>query len=487
MTMDSVAAVDAALAAAPVVAILRGLAPGEAIEVVEALQDAGIRAAEVPLNSPSPFETIALLCRHFGDRMVIGAGTVTDSRDVDRLAGIGARICVAPNCDLAVIARAAARGMVPMPGVASPSEAFRAYEAGARWLKYFPAGEAGLATIRALGPVMPKDARFVAVGGVGAANAAAFLGGGCDAIGVGSELYRPGMAVEAIAAAARALVAAATTPLPRPPALITNPGATISESPLFDRTGETLLFVDPVLSALHYVRLSDGSATSVATDVPVNAIGWRGETLIGLADEAIVELDPATGAARVLVVVDVGGGCRFNDMTIDANGTVWAGTMHRGLLSGRGALFRIDAANRAACVCDGLGVCNGIAMAADHTQLYLVDTLSRTLIRFPVLNGGEGVGEPVIVSDFMGLAGKPDGMALDAAGHAVVAMWGGAGVVELGSDGALLRHHALPAPHVSSLCIDVAGDLLVTTSRMRLTPERADATGSGGLYRIARG
>ncbi len=246
MTMDSAAAVDAALAAAPVVAILRGLAPDEAIAVVEALHDAGIRVAEVPLNSPSPFETIALLCRHFGERMVIGAGTVTDSRDVDRLADIGARICVAPNCDLAVIARAAARGMVPMPGVASPSEAFRAYEAGARWLKHFPAGEAGLATIGALRPVMPKDARFIAVGGVGASNAAAFLGGGCDASGAGSELYRPGMAVEAVAAAARSLVAAANAPLPRPATLVANSGATISESPLLDRTGEALLFVDPV-------------------------------------------------------------------------------------------------------------------------------------------------------------------------------------------------------------------------------------------------
>lgn len=486
MSGDASAALDAALNAVPVVAILRGLAPGEAVEVVEALYGAGIRVAEVPLNSPSPFDSIALLRRHFGERMVIGAGTVTDSRDVDRLAEIGAQICVAPNCDLAVIARAAARGLVPMPGVASPSEAFRAYEAGARWLKFFPAGKAGLATIRALGPVMPKDARFVAVGGVGAANAAAFLDGGSDAIGVGSELYHPGMAMRAVAEAARALVAAAVAaPRPRPPELVANPDATISESPLLDDSGETLLFVDPVQSALHRVRLSDGTATKVATAVPVNAIGRRGETLIGLADEAIVELDPATGAARTLVTVDVGSGCRFNDMTIDANGTIWAGTMHRGLLSGRGALFRVDAANRATRVCDGLGVCNGIAMTADAAQLYLVDTLARTLIRFPV--AGVGVGEPVIVSDFMGLAGKPDGMALDADGHSVVAMWGGAGVVELGPDGSLLQHHALPAPHVSSLCIDAAGDLLVTTSRMRLTPARADATGSGGLYRVVRG
>ena len=128
-------AVEAALAAAPVVAILRGLPPAAGIAVGEALSDAGIRVAEVPLNSPAPFDSISMLRRHFGDRMVIGAGTVRDPGDVDRLADAGGQICVAPNCDVAVIERALARGIVPMPGVASPSEAFRAYDAGARWLK----------------------------------------------------------------------------------------------------------------------------------------------------------------------------------------------------------------------------------------------------------------------------------------------------------------------------------------------------------------
>lgn len=128
-------------------------------------------------------------------------------------------------------------------------------------------------------------------------------------------------------------------------------------------------------------------------------------------------------------------------------------------------------------MCAGLGVCNGIAMTADRAQLYLVDTRARTLIRFPVLGGGAGVGEPVIVSDFMGLAGKPDGMALDADGHPIVAMWGGAQLVELGPDGSLRRRYPFPAPHVSSLCVGRAAELLVTTSRMRLTPEAADAIG----------
>lgn len=483
MSGDIAAALEAVLASAPVVAILRGLTPDQAIAVGEALFDAGVRVAEVPLNSPSPFESIALLRAHFGERMIVGAGTVLDPADALRLADAGGQICVAPDCNPAVIAKALERGIVPMPGVASPSEAFRAYDAGARWLKYFPAGDAGLSAIGALRPVMPPGVRFVAVGGVGAANAASFIAGGCSAIGVGSELFRPGRTAADVGAAAHAIMAAATAPAS--PALIANPSATISESPLLSRDGTSLFFVDPVQSKLHRIALSDGAIASVATAVPVNAIGWRGEAMIGLGDDALVELDPATGDVTPLVQVEVGSGCRFNDMTIASDGTVWAGTMHRGLLAGRGALFRIDAARTVTRACDGLGACNGMALTADERSLYLVDTLLRTLIRFPVAED-RTLGEPVIVSDFMGLDGKPDGMTLAPNGHSLVAMWGGSEVVELGPDGALQNRYRLPAPHVSSLCIGTGGDVLVTTSRMRLSTPVAGATTSGGVFKITR-
>jgi len=481
---DMHAVVEAALEQAPVVAILRGLPSQDAVAVVEALYDAGIRVAEVPLNSPDPFATIALLREHFQDRMVIGAGTVVDPADVDRLAEAGGQICVAPNCDTDVIARALAHGLVPMPGVASPSEAFRAYRAGARWLKYFPAGELGLSTIAALRPVMPADTRFVAVGGVGAANAARFLDRGCNAIGVGSELYRPGADADMVHHAARMLMAATRHGHPYATTLA-NPGATISESPLLDRTGKQVLFVDPVQSKLHRIDLTNGSAAAVTTDVPLNAIGWRDETLIGLADAALVDVDPASGETRPIVTVDVESGCRFNDMTIGPDGTIWAGTMHRGLLAGRGALFRIDRDGLVVRVCEGLGACNGMAWSRDGRELYLVDTLMRTLIRFPLCPDGT-LDEPRIVSDFMNIPGKPDGMTIGADGNLLVAMWGGSRVVELGPDGALRHSHILPPPQVSSLCLDANGDLIITTSRMRLTPEEADASGSGGVYRVPR-
>src|SRR6218665_1185939 len=120
----AVARLDAALAELPIVAILRGLRSDEAVAVVGALYEAGIRVAEVPLNSPDPFETIALLCRAFGDRMAIGAGTVTDPEQVRRLAACGATICVSPNTDAGVIAEAIRLGLVPLPGCVTPSEAF---------------------------------------------------------------------------------------------------------------------------------------------------------------------------------------------------------------------------------------------------------------------------------------------------------------------------------------------------------------------------
>lgn len=483
--IDALAAVEAALADAPVVAILRGLHAGEAVAVVEALYDAGIRVAEVPLNSPDPFATIALLRSHFGARMVIGAGTVLDPADVDRLAEAGGQVCVAPNCDVDVIVRALELGIVPMPGVASPSDAFRAYRAGARWLKYFPAGEVGLATIAALRPLMPADARFVAVGGVGGENAARFLEGGCDAIGVGSELYRPGRDAATVGGSARELVAAMRAPNPEPRA-IANPGATISESPLLDHAGEHVLFVDPVQSTLHRVALADGAMHQVATDLPLNAIGWRGDTLVGLADRALVAVDPSSGATTVIVNVEVDPGCRFNDMTIAADGVVWAGTMHRGLLAGRGALFRISMDGSVERVCEGLGVCNGMEWTRDGTSLYLVDTLQRTLIRFSSVPGGM-LGDPVIVSDFMNIPGKPDGMTIGDKGNLLVAMWGGARVVELSPNGALLRSLSVSPPHVSSLCADGRGGLIITTSRMRLMQCEADATGSGSVLRFAIG
>lgn len=197
-----------AWAEAPVIAVIRGVTPDEVVAVAEALFAEGVRIAEVPLNSPSPFESLRRLVAAMGDRMVCGSGTVLTPEDADRCADAGGQICVAPNTDAAVIGRALERGMTPMPGWGSVTEALAAYAAGARWLKLFPAVSYGPAHLKQALAVLPKDAVPIPVGGVGAADVAAWGAAGATGFGVGTELYRPGDAPETVARKAQAFMAA---------------------------------------------------------------------------------------------------------------------------------------------------------------------------------------------------------------------------------------------------------------------------------------
>ncbi len=205
---------DEALAVCPVVAILRGVRPDEVLEVTQRLYAEGLRAVEVPLNSPEPFESIRRLCDAFGERMACGAGTVLSPEMVDLAADAGARIIIAPNTDPLVIGRAVALGLEPAPGFASPSEAFLALASGARHLKLFPAATYGPGHIRQLKAVLPARAVVWAVGGVGASRLAEFWEAGVRAFGIGSEIYRPGQTPQTTAERARELAAAAQA-LPR--------------------------------------------------------------------------------------------------------------------------------------------------------------------------------------------------------------------------------------------------------------------------------
>jgi sugar lactone lactonase YvrE len=158
--------------------------------------------------------------------------------------------------------------------------------------------------------------------------------------------------------------------------------------------------------------------------------------------------------------------------------------MHRGILATRGAIFYAHSLReRPARVAQGLGVPNGMKLSGDGRTLFVIDTLERTLLACPVDRGK--LGEPIIVSDFLGLPGKPDGMTLAQDGSFWVAMWGGSCIVQLAGDGAMLRRIELPAPHVSSVCCAGADRLLVSTSRMRLSSQALlDHPGSGGLFEI---
>ena len=190
------------------VAILRGLDPGEAVEVGSAIFEAGIEAIEVPLNSPDPFASIEALVAALPGTAWIGAGTVLKPSQVDSLHDAGGRLLVSPNIDPEVMAAASRHGMVTMPGVFTPSEAFLALRLGASALKFFPASVLGPAGIAAIKAVLPRDAVVGVVGGVSDKNFAEYGRIGVRTFGLGSSLFTPGVSVAEIRARAVAAVEA---------------------------------------------------------------------------------------------------------------------------------------------------------------------------------------------------------------------------------------------------------------------------------------
>ena len=199
---------DALLAEMPLVAILRGVTPARIEGIAEALFEAGFRAIEVPLNSPEPLKSIALLAKQFGDRCLTGAGTVLAPEDVDRIADAGGKLLVTPNTNPAVIARGVEMGLTVMPGFYTPSEGFAAVAAGARYLKLFPASSGGISHLQAMLAVLPKTVPVYAVGGVGAGNMSEWRKAGAAGFGLGSDLFKPDFSDADIAARARKCVAA---------------------------------------------------------------------------------------------------------------------------------------------------------------------------------------------------------------------------------------------------------------------------------------
>jgi 2-dehydro-3-deoxyphosphogalactonate aldolase len=192
----------------PLIAILRGMKPEEAPWVMETLIAAGFRILEVPLNSPRRFESLAYLVRHAPPGTLIGAGTVLTEAEVDEVAATGAKLMIAPNCAPPVIAAAKARGLIALPGVATPTEAFTALAAGADGLKMFPGELLPPAAVKAWRAVLPKETLLVPTGGVTPENVAAYRAAGADGFGIGSALYKPGMSREELTRRAAAFVAA---------------------------------------------------------------------------------------------------------------------------------------------------------------------------------------------------------------------------------------------------------------------------------------
>lgn len=195
------------LARFPLVAILRGLTPSEAVPAGRALVEGGFRIVEVPLNSPSPLDSIAALASELPDAMV-GAGTVLTAAQVREVHAAGARLVVAPNFSEEVLRESARLGLACVPGVATATEAFGALAAGATALKLFPAEMIPPAAVKAVRAVLPRDALLLPVGGISLQNMGAYLAAGANGFGIGSSLYVPGMSPDVLLERARDFAAA---------------------------------------------------------------------------------------------------------------------------------------------------------------------------------------------------------------------------------------------------------------------------------------
>jgi 2-dehydro-3-deoxyphosphogalactonate aldolase len=192
----------------PLIAIIRGVDPGEVEAIGEAVREAGIRIVEVPLNSPEPLKSIELLAKKFGDSMLVGAGTVLRAEEVVEVRGAGGRLIVSPDTNTDVIAASVEAGLISSPGYFTPSEAFAAIRAGAHALKLFPAEGANPAVLKGQLAVIPKDVPVMAVGGINPDNMRPWLDAGAAGFGLGSGLYKPGQSAAETLEKARAYVAA---------------------------------------------------------------------------------------------------------------------------------------------------------------------------------------------------------------------------------------------------------------------------------------
>jgi len=190
------------------IAILRGVSPDEVLDIATALEAEGIAVVEVPLNSPSPLESIRRLADACGDRLLIGAGTVMTTDQVAEIAAAGGRLIVTPHANPALVGAAKSHGMLAVPGFFTPAEAFAMLAAGADALKLFPAEAASPAVLRSLRAVLPPNTPVLPVGGIDASNLSAWLDAGAAGFGIGSSIYRAGDSPQAVAAKARTLVRA---------------------------------------------------------------------------------------------------------------------------------------------------------------------------------------------------------------------------------------------------------------------------------------
>jgi 2-dehydro-3-deoxyphosphogalactonate aldolase len=208
MTLSGAMLWERVLAELPLIAILRGIEPSDAVAITDALSQAGFLCVEVPLNSPNALESISRIRERFDGRLLIGAGTVLAEAEVAAIHVAGAQLAVSPNTNPGVIAAAKRHDLICIPGFATPTEALAGIAAGADALKLFPAESISPAVVRALKAVLPASLPILPVGGITAASMAGYIGAGAAGFGIGSSLYTPGTTADIVGRRAAVFVKA---------------------------------------------------------------------------------------------------------------------------------------------------------------------------------------------------------------------------------------------------------------------------------------
>jgi 2-dehydro-3-deoxyphosphogalactonate aldolase len=189
----------------PIIAILRGIEPREVLQVGEVLISNGIRAIEIPFNSPEPLKSIEILADNFSTEILVGCGTVVSSVELTAAHAAGAVLALHPHANSTLVKKARELGMISLPGVMTPTECVAMLEAGASGLKLFPCGVIGPQGVAAIKAVLREDTTIVAVGGISRENIGAFKAAGVNGFALGSSIYKPGMSVEEVGQSAKKL------------------------------------------------------------------------------------------------------------------------------------------------------------------------------------------------------------------------------------------------------------------------------------------
>jgi 2-dehydro-3-deoxyphosphogalactonate aldolase len=179
----------------PLIAILRGIRPEECIDIGCELFEIGFRIIEIPLNSPDAFKSIEKLVLKLKDKALIGAGTITNIKQLQLLSDVGGKLAVMPHTDLKLIRKAKILNFVCFPGVASPSEALAALNSGADGLKVFPAELITPKVLKSWKAILPEKTMLFPVGGIIPESMESYILAGATGFGLGSALYRPGQSV----------------------------------------------------------------------------------------------------------------------------------------------------------------------------------------------------------------------------------------------------------------------------------------------------